>query len=320
MSQAPSLLAAAQAATAHFSAERTGALLRQPTIIVSAPRSGSNLLFERMSQIRGFWTIGAESHAIFAAFPHLYAENANLDSGSLHRSHANEGTCRGVRACFLFLMRNHRGVPYIRIPAAQQPPEVCLLEKTPRNALNIPFLLEVFPGARFIFLHRDARENVASIIEAWEVGLKTGRFVTFRNLPEWDRPAWCFLLPPGWRSMVGKSLPEIAAFQWSASNNIILDHLTHLPTTRWLSVDYAQLVAAPGETLRRLCHFAGVDVTENDLPAAPLPLSRTTLTAPHPHKWKRHEQAIRGFAPALEVTEERVRRALTPAFPDARTR
>ena len=307
MGTLPSLLNAALTATAHLSPEETEALLREPIIIVSAPRSGSNLLFELMSKIPGLWNIGGESHAIFGTFPHLRAENAAVDSGSLQKSHADAATCRGMRACFLFLARDHRGVPYLHLTPAERPRGIRLLEKTPRNALNIPFLLEVFPEARFVFLHRDARENVASIIEAWKVGLQGGRFVTFRDLPGWDRPAWCFLLPPGWRSMIGKPLAEIAAFQWSSSNNIILDHLARLPAARWHPVSYAQLVAAPMETLMSLGRFTGLSATEAGLPAGPLRLSRTTLKPPDPQKWKQHEQNLRSLAPALEETEERIR-------------
>lgn len=145
-------------------------------------------------------------------------------------------------------------------------------------------------------------------MEAWKAGLETGRFVTFRDLPGWDRPAWCFLLPPGWRSLIGKSQADIAAFQWSASNNIILDHLTRLPDERWLPVSYRDLVADPGETLLRLARFAGVTVPEEDLPVGPLPWSRTTLTAPDSGKWKRHEQELRALAPLLQDTGERIAR------------
>jgi hypothetical protein len=308
MGAIPSLLNAALAATAPFSPEETQALLQEPIVIVSAPRSGSNLLFELMSRIPGFWNIGGESHAVFGAFPHLRAENAAVDSGSLQKSHADSATCHGMRACFLFLAKDHCGVPYLRLAPAERPRAIRLLEKTPRNALNIPFLLEVFPDARFIFLHRDARENVASIIEAWKVGLESGRFVTFRDLPGWNRPAWCFLLPPGWRSMIGKPLADIAAFQWTSSNDIILDHLTRLPTARWHCVSYAQLVADPVETLLHLSRFGGLSVTHAQLPAGPLRLSRTALKPPDPQKWKRHEQALRALTPALDDVEARIRR------------
>ena len=216
MSPTDSLIKASLAATRHFSPEDVRALLEQPTIIVSAPRSGSNLLFELMSKVEGIWTIGRESHAIYNEFPHLRAENAKLDSGSLREAHADRDTRRLLRAIFLYLLRDKHGRPFIMLPAAERPARVKMLEKTPRNALNIPFLLKVFPNAKFILLHREPRANVASLVEAWKVGLQSGRFVTFLDLPGWDRAAWCFLLPPGWRSMIGKSLVEIAAFQWSA--------------------------------------------------------------------------------------------------------
>ena len=52
-----------------------------------------------------------------------------------------------------------------------------MLEKTPKNALRLPFLARVFPEARFIYLHRDPRRVLASMMEAWTVG-------TVPDLPE----------------------------------------------------------------------------------------------------------------------------------------
>ena len=46
--------------------------------------------------------------------------------------------------------------------------------------------------ARFIFLWRDPRENLGSIMDAWHAG----GWVTYRALPGWDGP-WSLLLPPG---------------------------------------------------------------------------------------------------------------------------
>lgn len=199
--------------TAGISSDVIESLLPQPIIILSAPRSGSNMLFEHLSKLRPFWTIGGESHGVFRAYPHLRAENAQLDSMSLSEQHADPRTCEMLRRCFLALLKNRDGVPFLSLSPSLRPSNIFLREKTPRNALNIPFLLKVFPKAKFVYLHRDGRECVSSLIEAWELGLKTGRFVTFRDLPDWHLPGWCFLLPRGWREMRGKSLAEIAAFQ-----------------------------------------------------------------------------------------------------------
>ncbi|RLA29005.1 MAG: zinc chelation protein SecC [Gammaproteobacteria bacterium] len=274
-------------------------VLKEPIIIVSAPRSGSNLLFEQLAGIPGFWTIGGESHAIFRAFPHLRAENPQFDSGSLGETHADAETAHLMRSCFLYLLRDARGRPYLDLPSGQMPSSICLLEKTPRNALNIPFLLKVFPDARFVYLHRQPRPAVASLIEAWTLGLQSGRFKTFQQLPDWDRPGWCFLLPPGWREMRGKSLAEIAAFQWSASNRIIIEELASLPMERWTSVTYESLVADPQSVLTDICRFAKLDPGQLQVRSGALPLSRTTITPPSADKWRKYETEIERLYPSL---------------------
>lgn len=306
MPQPAQLLHAAASATRQISPEAVERTMGDAVIIVSVPRAGSNLLFEQMQRLPGAWSIGGESHAIFNAFPHLRAENAAIDSGRLTASHADEHTCDAMRRCFLFLMRNERGRPYLSLAGDERPAQPVLLEKTPRNALNIPFLLRVFPRVRFVFLHRDPRRNIASIIEAWAAGLDTGRFVTFRDLPGWDRPGWCFLLPPGWRGLAGKSLADIAAFQWSAANTIVLDELQRLDAERWTTVSYEQLLQDPTATLTALARFAGLSGPAGEVPVESMPLSRTTLSPPHPDKWKRHEADIERVREIWEPVAERL--------------
>ena len=299
------LVGAALAGTAEYAASSIAAILRRPVIILSAPRSGSTLLFERMLRMPGAWSIGGESHAIFNAFPHLRAENAAFDSGRLDERHADPLTCERVRAAFLYLLRDHTGRRYLDRPAAERPAAARLIEKTPRNALNVAFLLQLFPDAHFVYLHREPRAAVASLMEAWTLGLRTGRFSTFPDLPGWDRPNWCFLLPPGWRAMVGKPLAQIAAFQWAAANDIIVERLAGLPPERWTVVSYESLVGQPAETLRRVAVFSGLDARDVVEPVS-LPVSRTALTPPHPDKWRQHEQAIRPLLPQLEATASRI--------------
>ena len=87
-------------------------------------------------------------------------------------------------------------------PDADAP--VRMLEKTPKNALRVPFLARVFPEARFIYLHRDPRPVLASMMEAWQ----SGRFRTYPNLPGWTGLPWSLLLVPGWRDLLGRPLHE----------------------------------------------------------------------------------------------------------------
>lgn len=300
------LVQAALAATAGYPPAAVAAILERPLVILSAPRSGSTLLFDLLKRLPGLWTIGGESHAIFNAFPGLRAENAAFDSGSLGAGHADPVTCERMRACFLFLLRDHTGVRYLDREPAARPRRALLVEKTPRNALNVPFLLRVFADARFLYLHREPRGAVASLIEAWHVGLETGRFSTFPDLPGWDRRTWCFLLPPGWRALRGRPLAEIAAFQWRAANEAVLRSLAALPPARWMAMRYEALVRDPAAELRRVAAFLGIDGADLPSPPVPLPLSPTALSPPDPGKWRRHADALGPLLPALEAVAARI--------------
>lgn len=266
------------------------ARLADMVIILSAPRSGSTLLFDLLSRADNVLTIGGETHAVYRHFPHLAAENAAVDSGMLGESHAAEATVRQFRSLFLAMLRNRHGQLLHDLPGRGTGGHV-IVEKTPRNALNLPFLKRVFPAARFLFLYRHPAEVIASLIEGWETGARTGQFVTYRNLPGWDRPEWCFALPRGWRDLKSKPLADIAAFQWSACNRQILDNVGGLSPDRLLDVAYDELVDRPAETLRRIGETFGIAASA-DWRSGNLPVSASTVSAPRRDKWRAREAEI----------------------------
>ena len=292
----------------HFGSEWIRNFYSNPVFVVSAPRSGSTLLFELLTKAPDVWSVGGESHGIFQIFPHLEAENPAFDSGRLTEAHADDETSRLFRAAFLYLLQDRKERRYINLTLPDRPRNVCFLEKTPRNSLNIPFLLKVFPNARFIFLYRDAKQNIGSIIDAWAIGKEKGTFVTFRNLPNWDRDHWCLLLPPGWRELKGKPTADIAAFQWRSANEAILDELEKLPRERWIALSYANLTAAPETEIRSLCTFsqAGFDNQLKQLVSKDLEMSESSVSPPDPNKWKRHEQGILAALPSCQAVIDRL--------------
>jgi len=273
-----------------------------PVFIVSAPRSGSTFLFETLARSPTFFTVGGESHDLFESIPSLRPENRGWESNALAAEDATVEVAAALRRNFLERLRDRDGSPAPLVQA-----DVRLLEKTPKNALRIPFLLSVFPNAKFVFLHRDARENVSSILDAW----RSGKFVTYPQLPGWNGPQWSMLLIPEWRALTGKSPAEIAAAQWAAANSAILDALAGVEADRWTTVSYADLVANPDKEARRLCAFAGVE-WDGALPAT-LPLSRHTLTPPAKDKWKKNTAELAPVLPGLEQLEARIAVAATKA-------
>ena len=305
--QSSALLQEARKLAAHFSPDELRTFFSEPLIILSAPRSGSTLLFETLKCSDHFWSIGGESHIIFNAFPQLHASSKKFRSGALSERDATPELCHLIRAFFLLMVIDNNGRRYLDVSEHERPGSITLLEKTPRNALNIPFLKKIFPDMKVIFLYRSPRENISSMIEAWETGLRTGRFVTFTNIPGWERKHWCLILPPGWRKMKGKSIPEISAFQWVAANETILKDLRKYKSSLWMLCDYHDLVNNTKTTIQRIAKFAGVDFNGSLQAHAsnPLPLSNTIVTTPKPDKWKRHSDILKRLENTYRPTERK---------------
>ena len=156
--------------------------------------------------------------------------------------------------------------------------------------MRIPFLNAVFPDALFIFLYRNPRNNISSIIDAW----RSGKFVTYPKLPGWGGAPWSMLLPTGWRDLSSAPVEQIAAFQWKTTNLQILDDLDELSPDKWCVVSYEDFLTARERQLRRLCDFAGVPFGQRmqAVGTGELPLSRHTLTPPDPEKWRRNQKEL----------------------------
>ena len=268
----------------------------RPVFIVCPPRSGSTLLFETLVGAPGVYTIGDESHALIEGVPGLAPAARGHESNRLLAADADAATATGLRQRFLDALRDRDGRPPAPTGALR------MLEKTPKNALRIPFLRAVFPGARFLYLHRDARAVLGSMIDGWN----SGNFVMYPSLPGWDGPPWSFLLTPGWRALSGKPLADVVAAQWEAATRILLDDLQALDAQAWLGVDHDRFVADPAGEVERIRAWAGWDW---DRAVGALPLSRYTLTPPDPEKWRRHEAALTPRLAALAPLVARARAA-----------
>lgn len=257
-------------------------VFERPLFIVSAPRSGSTLLFETLSRAPGLHTIGNESHLLIEGVPPLDPANRGFDSNRLTAEDATPEVVAALRQRFQAALRDRDGRP--PAPGAR----VRMLEKTPKNALRIPFLRAVFPEARFVYLHRDPRQVLGSMLDGWQ----KGGFRMYANLPGWTGTPWSFLLVPGWRELIGRPLEEVVSAQWDTTTRLMLDDLAALDPGDWIAADYARLLSDPQAEVDRLCAWAGVDW---DRPLGPeLPLSRSTMSKPDPEKWRRHAAGIEG--------------------------
>ena len=118
---------------------------------------------------------------------------------------------------YFALMQDSNGNILINKSSENKIKPYCFIEKTPGNALNIPFILKIFPQARFLVLFRKPEDTISSLMEAWKNSEKSDQFISHKNLPGLHLLYWCFLLPQKWEKMTGKSLAEISAFQWKST-------------------------------------------------------------------------------------------------------
>jgi hypothetical protein len=267
----------------------------RPVFIVNPPRSGSTFLFETLAQAPNLYTVGGESHGVIEGLPELSMPGRNWSSNRLAADDATSDVVTQLRGRFASVLRDRDGLRPTSWP-------VRMLEKTPKNSLRVPFMATVFPTSHFVYLYRDVRQVLASMMEAWQ----SGRFRTYPGLPGWTGPLpWSLLLTPGWRDLRGLPLHHIVAAQWAASTRILLDDLEQLPTERRAIVFYDQLVASPERTVRNVCEAVGWS-WDRGL-SAELPLSAFTVSPPKPDKWRARadeiEEALAGIRALVDRTE-----------------
>ena len=268
----------------------------RPVFIVCPPRSGSTLLFETMAQAPDVFTIGDESHQLIEGVPTLAPAARGFESNRLDATDAVPAVVAALRDSFFAALRDR--AERRPAPAAR----VRMLEKTPKNSLRVSFLARVFPEARFIYLHRDPRPVLASMMEAWQ----SGRFRTYPTLPGWTGLPWSLLLVPGWRDLIGQPLARVVAEQWNRTTQVLLDDLEQLPAGSWTVANYDALVTDPNAEIRRLCAAHGL-AWDSVLPQS-LPLSSYTVSAPDPAKWQRFGAEIETVLPLIEAQAGRAER------------
>ena len=178
---------------------------------------------------------------------------------------------------------------------------VRMLEKTPKNALRVPFFDAVWPDSLFVYLYRDVRQTLASMLEAWA----SGAFRTYPQLPGWRDDPWSLLLIPGWQKLIGQPLPLVVAQQWATTTELLLDDLEALPSERVRAIVHSDFLASPQQSVESLAKY--LDLAWDRQLGSSLPLSKTTVSRPQPDKWRRIEQLMEAMMPLVEKADQRAR-------------
>jgi LPS sulfotransferase NodH len=268
----------------------------RPILIVSTPRSGSTLLFETLVQAPEVFSTGRESHMRIEQVADFHPARRGWTSNRLDSSDAAPSSIEELAQSFYSVLRDRDGRAALG--------NVRMLEKTPKNALRVPFFNAGWNDSVFVYLYRDVRQTLASMIEAW----LSRRFVTYPRLPDWSGPPWSLLLVPGWRDLIGRPLAEIVARQWATTTDVLVDDLSHVAPERVIAIDYEELSADPQTTMLRLTRR--LDLEWDVQLDSNLPLSQYTYTPPSPDKWRKFGAEIEAVRPLVERADESARALL----------
>ena len=242
----------------------------QEVITIGAPRSGTNMLRDVICRLPGFATWPCDE------INYLWRHgNARWPSDAL----PPELATRRVRG---YINRQFRRQARARGAGF-------LVEKTCANSLRVPFVDRVLPDARYIFIHRQPLDAVASAAKRWhapfELGytLRKARFVPPSDVPYYG---WRLVrnrlhrLVSGERRLASwgprlesmpallekHSLPELCALQWNACVESAATALAALGTARVHTLGYEEFVSEPLAGLAEICRFLAA-------PAAPSALA-----------------------------------------------
>jgi hypothetical protein len=195
-------------------------------------------------------------------------------------------------------------------PLPPLPRSVRLLDKDTGHVWRIPLLVRLFPDARFVFVTRDGRATVSSLIEAWR---HPRWFFSYRMpasveldiagysdaLP-WGRRWWNLNLPPDWPDLVHRPLQEVCAQVWARGNAEILAHAPALVAHgRAVVVRYEDLLTDPARVMGEMAPVIDIDVSTLGLDGYRPPPVVTDAPPAH-DKWHRNADLVDAVAHEIE--------------------
>lgn len=261
---------------------------RRPIFILGSPRSGTTMLFQLLDRSRAVASLGYGSQFIWEMFrPH------QIQLGRSHAVEPGDITARERKVVNWAIEQVAGDMPY--------------LDKFPRMVLRAEYLTALYPDARFIWIIRDGRSVVSSLVTGWNTPGKFGQGTVLPvplRVDGYGGSVWRFVLPAGWEDYTsGRTLAEVCAFQWASSNTALLEAADRIGHDRFYQVRYEDLVRSPVETTAAmLAHLDLADDPDVLAHAAALDrnVTQTAVTAPRPEKWRdENPEAVRSILPQI---------------------
>lgn len=230
-----------------------------PVFIVGLPRSGTTYLYQLMADrfelgyINNFYNYFYGLPLLLTRLPRANPRNSHRGYESsyghvagclspsehfgLWRRLYGENVSRGAVADNTILSRIEMERLRNMINSIQNRTGHSYLFKCLYLNLCVTSLAHIFDSSRFIHIERKFESVFASMLQARKV-----------NAP--GRGNWWSVRVPGWKEQLGKPLAVQVTYQLTQLGLALNEQLSHIPPARYFHINYDQLCANPGDTLR----------------------------------------------------------------------
>lgn len=277
----------------------------RPVFIISPPRAGSTFLFKCLAQFDEVYHIDWEADRFWwYNFPYERLDAPSDWVGAAEATPEKKRTLRRQLYQTSVSMHLRGRSKRFKIPYQFGFKSIRYLEKTIANCFHLEFIERTFPGAQFVFLVRDPRANISSMIEGWPYLEKFGKSQLTPVLQELTAtiPHWTYPAPPGWQDVVSKPLPKICAWSWKQHVKYPLNFFQQRSHLDVIWVRYEDLVDDPLGTVSNLADRLDLAVSENVKQYLEKPsLSHTTISKPYLNKWmEQNYEEVLSILPVIE--------------------
>lgn len=236
----------------------------KPVVIIGAPRSGTNMLRDVLTQVSGVGTWPCDEINYIWRHGNIGCPTDEFSPDMARPS-----------------VRNYITRHFDKLAKTEKLQVV--IEKTCANSLRVEFVDKVLPEARYVYLVRDGLDTVASAKLRWTAKLdipylaRKVRYVPLSDFPYYgtryfinrvykmfsrdSRLAYWGPAIDGITDILKKlSLEEVCALQWQRCVERSDKAFEIIDPSRICRVSYEKFVANPVEELTRICGFIGVDL------------------------------------------------------------
>ena len=205
-------------------------IARNPVFILGCSRAGTTLVYKTFSESKQLGSLQKETHDLWSSLHPL--EEKNWSSHELTSEDASDDDRNFISRFFY----SHTGT-------------LNFVDKNNQNGLCLPYLLALFPEARFVYIKRSPGDNINSLIEGWR---KANEFATWsEKLPQQVKvengefTRWCFFIARDWQNYVNSSIEQVCAYQYRTMNEAIIKGRELVPESQWTEIQYEDLLIDP---------------------------------------------------------------------------